>query len=170
MRHVQNGTPVVLGGALVVPAGLIRQLRGEGPVHERRRCRRTPEDRATGDARRHGAERAKGHTVVDVSADKCGWDVSSYPPAAEGKQPEPIHIEVKGRVAGADTITVTRNEIIYAVNQSEKFRLAIVFVNDDDSVDGPHYIANPFQREPDWGAASVNYVISELLARGGLHA
>src|SRR5207244_3475181 len=30
MRHVVNGTPVVLGGALVVPAGLLRQLRGEG--------------------------------------------------------------------------------------------------------------------------------------------
>ena len=169
MRHVQNGTPVVLGGALVVPAGLIRQLRGEGPaLSAADAAARQKIERLAMNAVMD-AERAKGHTVVDVSADKCGWDVSSYPPAAEGKQPEPIHIEVKGRVAGADTITVTRNEIIYAVNQSEKFRLAIVFVNDDDSVDGPHYIANPFQREPDWGAASVNYVISELLTRGGLH-
>ena len=29
MRHVTNGTPVVLGGALVVPIGLLRKLRGE---------------------------------------------------------------------------------------------------------------------------------------------
>src|SRR5271166_6349514 len=29
MRHVVNGTPVVLGGALVVPIGLLRKLRGE---------------------------------------------------------------------------------------------------------------------------------------------
>src|SRR5260370_32423264 len=29
MRHVTNGTPVVLGGALVVPVGLLRKLRGE---------------------------------------------------------------------------------------------------------------------------------------------
>jgi hypothetical protein len=165
MRHVQNGTPVVLGGALVVPAGLIRQLRGEGPaLSTADAAARQKIERLAMDAVM-AAERAKGHTVVDVSADKCGWDVSSYPPAAEGKQPEPIHIEVKGRVAGADTITVTRNEIIYAVNQSEKFRLAIVFVNPDDSVDGPHYVPNPFQREPDWGAASVNYTISDLLAR-----
>ncbi|MGL4423716.1 MAG: hypothetical protein ACRCZF_23870 [Gemmataceae bacterium] len=28
------------------------------------------------------AEEAKGHRVVDVSAQKCGWDVSSYPPTA----------------------------------------------------------------------------------------
>src|SRR5690606_21679185 len=31
MRHVVNGTPVALGGALVIPAGLLRQLRGEAP-------------------------------------------------------------------------------------------------------------------------------------------
>lgn len=166
MRHVQNGTPVVLGGALVVPAGLMRQLRGEGPaISAADAAAREKVERLAMQAVM-AAERAKGHTVVDVSADKCGWDVSSYPPATEGKQADPVHIEVKGRVAGADTITVTRNEIIYAVNQSEKFRLAIVFVNADDSVNGPHYIANPFQREPDWGAASVNYVIKELLSRG----
>ena len=29
MRHVVNGTPVVLGGALVVPAGLMNKLRGD---------------------------------------------------------------------------------------------------------------------------------------------
>ncbi|EQD50529.1 helicase domain-containing protein, partial [mine drainage metagenome] len=32
MRHVVNGTPVVLGAALIVPAGLMRQLRGDEPV------------------------------------------------------------------------------------------------------------------------------------------
>jgi hypothetical protein len=31
-------------------------------------------------------------------------------------QPEPKHIKVQGRAKGADTITVTRNEVIYAVN------------------------------------------------------
>ena len=31
MRHVVNGTPVVLGGALVVPAGLMNELRGDEP-------------------------------------------------------------------------------------------------------------------------------------------
>jgi hypothetical protein len=77
---------------------------------------------------------------------------------------------VKGRVVGADTITVTRNEILYAFNQADKFVLAIVFVRDNDTIDGPHYMANPFQREPDWGAASVNYSISDLLARANGHA
>jgi superfamily II DNA or RNA helicase len=165
MRHVQNGTPVVLGGALVVPVGLLRRLRGEGPalsaadVAARQRVERLAMQAVT------RAEEAMGHRVVDVSAEKCGWDLSSYPPAVGGIQPDARHIEVKGRVRGATTVTVTRNEILYAVNQGEKFVLAIVFVNPDDSTDGPYYVSNPFQREPDWGAASVNYNIQELIRR-----
>jgi Domain of unknown function (DUF3883) len=164
MRQVQNGTPVILGGALVVPAGLLRKVRGEGPAL-------SPSDAA---ARKkietlamHAvvkAEEAKGHRVVDVSAQKCGWDLSSYAPNST----DPKHIEIKGRAKGADTVTVSRNEILYAFNQGEKFVLAIVFVNPDDSTDGPHYLTNPFQREPDWGAASVNYSVSELLKRAKL--
>ena len=167
MRQVQNGTPLILGGALVVPAGLLRKLRGEGPgatatdALARQKIERLAMEAVM------VTERAKGHHVVDVSAQKCGWDVSSYPPPVNGVQPSPQHIEVKGRAAGADTVTVTRNEIIYAVNQADKFILAIVFIRPDDSADGPHYLANPFQREPDWGAASVNYNISELLGRTG---
>jgi len=165
MRQVQNGTPVVLGGALVVPQGLFRKLRGEAPPpNAADAAARAKIERLAMEAVM-AAERARGHQVEDVSADKCGWDVTSYPPAVNGRQPVARHIEVKGRVAGADTITVTRNEILYAFNQAEKFVLAIVFVNADDSVDGPHYLANPFQREPDWGAASVTYNISDLLAR-----
>ena len=52
---------------------------------------------------------------------------------------------------GATTITVTRNEILYAINQGDKFVLAIVFVNPDNSTEEPHDLSNPFQREPDWG-------------------
>lgn len=170
MRQVQNGTPVILGGALVVPAGILRKAKGEGAAL-------TPAEAA---ARQRiemlamkaviAAEEAKGHRVVDVSKDKCGWDVTSYPPMVGTTQPDPKHIEVKGRVKDADTICVTRNEILYAFNQGDKFMLAVVFVNPDDSVVGPHYLANPFQREPDWGAASVNYKLSELLKRAKVKA
>jgi hypothetical protein len=52
-----------------------------------------------------------------------------------------------------------------AANQAAKFELALVFVNPDDSVQGPHYLGNPFQREPEFGIASVNYKIAELLKR-----
>ncbi len=161
MRQVRNGTPVILGGALVVPAGLLRSLRGEGPAFSVADAAARKRIELLAMRAVIAAEEAKGHRAVDVSAQKCGWDVSSYPPVGT----DPKHIEVKGRVAGADTITVTRNEILYAFNQADKFLLAIVFVNPDDSTDGPHYRANPFQREPDWGAASVTYEISKLISR-----
>ena len=91
------------------------------------------------------AEEARGCRVVDVSAQKCGWDITSYPPAVDGKQPDARHIEVKGRVTGAGTVTITRNEMLYALNQADKFLLAIVLVGEDDAVDGPHYLRNPFE-------------------------
>ncbi|MCE9563548.1 MAG: DUF3883 domain-containing protein [Planctomycetes bacterium] len=165
MRHVQNGTPVVLGGALVVPAGLLRQLRGDGPALTAAdaAARKRIEDLAMKTV--IAAEQKLGNRVVDVSAEKCGWDVSSYPPSVNGVVTDPRHIEVKGRVKGATTITVTRNEILYAFNQGDKFVLAIVFVNPDDSVEGPFYLRNPFQKEPDWGAAAIIYNIAELLSR-----
>jgi hypothetical protein len=33
------------------------------------------------------AERALGHEVIDVSAEKCGWDLTSLPKAIDGKLP-----------------------------------------------------------------------------------
>ena len=161
MRQVQNGTPVILGGALVVPSGLLRGLRGEGPALNAADAAARKRIEMLAMRAVIKAEEGKGHRVVDVSAQKCGWDVSSYPPNST----DPKHIEVKGRVKGADTVTVSRNEILYAFNQGEKFVLAVVFVKPDDTTDGPYYLTNPFQREPDWGAASVNYNINELIKR-----
>ena len=166
MRHVVSGTPVMLGTALIVPAGLMNRLRGEEPVDAvaADAQARSRIERIAMDAVRR-AEEAHGSRIVDVSADKCGWDLTAYPPESQGKQPEPRHIEVKGRVKGASTITVTRNEMLYAFNQGDKFVLAVVLVDEDDSFDGPYYIRNPFEREPGWGVASINFNLGDLLGR-----
>lgn len=168
MRHVASSTPVAMGGALVVPLGVLRDLRGEvlteGDEFARdEAARKRIELRAMATVR--AFEEARGCRVVDVSGQKCGWDLTSYPPQTNAKQPEPRHIEVKGRVKGAATITVTRNEMLYALNQAEKFQLAIVFVGEDDSVEGPHFIEKPFDSEPGWGISSINFEINALLAR-----
>ena len=78
--------------------------------------------------------------------------------------PETRHIEVKGRVKGAGEVIVTRNEICTALNQGDKFWLAIVLV-DGDSVDGPHYVSRPFTQEPEPGVTAVTYQIASLLAK-----
>ena len=168
MRHVTNGTPVVLGGALVVSIGLLRKLRGEpapdaATLSADSAARSRIELLAMNAVRR--AEEARGCRVVDVSAQKCGWDLTSYAPAVSGKLPEARHIEVKGRIKGATTVTVTKNEIFESWNQGVKYHLAIVLIGEDDSIDGPHYVAHPFKEEPGWGVSSVNYDLKALLAR-----
>lgn len=115
------------------------------------------------------AEMALGHEVFDVSADKCGWDLTSRPPrkkAADGRFVIPLErrIEVKGRQKNQTTITVSRNEILYALNQKEKFILALVLI-DGEEVNGPHYVHSPFSREPEDFTASVNLELTNLLNR-----
>ena len=74
-------------------------------------------------------------------------------------------IEVKGRVSGADTITVTKNEILYSLNKPDDFILAIVeFL--EGSTHRVHYLRQPFHREPDFGVTSVNYEMDKLIERG----
>ncbi len=171
MRHVQSATPVAVGGALVVPAALLARLRGEAPdtgLFSVDAQARAHIERMAMDAVRR-AEETRGCTVVDVSAQKCGWDLTSYPPVQDGRQPESRHIEVKGRAKGASTVTVTRNEILYGLNQQDKFLLAIVLV-DGDTCDGPYYVHKPFTQEPDWAVASINLDLTSLLekAAGGM--
>jgi hypothetical protein len=169
MRHVTSSTPVALGGALVIPAGLLRTLRGESPDEDGSAFSADPAARArieklAMDAVRR-AEESRGCRVVDVSSQKCGWDLTSYPSAVDGKQPEARHIEVKGRAQGAVTVTVTRNEMLYALNQADKFLLSIVLVGETEDVDGPYYLRNPFEAEPGWGVSSINFDIKALLER-----
>jgi len=166
MRHVQSATPVAMGGALVVPGALLARLRGEAPdpgLFSADAQARAHIERVAMDAVRK-AEEARGCRVLDVSAQKCGWDLTSYPPVTDGRQPEPRHIEVKGRAKGASTVTVTRNEILYGLNQQGKFILAIVMV-DGDSCDGPYFVHKPFTQEPDWAVASINLDLPSLLER-----
>jgi hypothetical protein len=107
-------------------------------------------------------ERRLGFDPTDREFEKLGYDVESRVPGTGRLR----FIEVKGRISGADTITVTRNEILYSLNKPDDFILAIVeFV--DDGTHRVHYVRQPFRREPDFGACSVNYGFAELLTRGG---
>jgi hypothetical protein len=162
MRHVVSATPVILGGALVIPAGLLRQRKGQpgwtADAEARARVERIAMQAVM------DAERSLGHTVLDVSAAKCGWDITSIPQAADGRLLPARHIEVKGRARGQTTLTVTRNEILCALNQADKFILAIVIV-DGDRYEGPFYVRQPFTSEPDWAVTSINLDLDALLSR-----
>ena len=73
-------------------------------------------------------------------------------------------LEVKGRIAGADTVTVTKNEILYSLNSPDDYILAMV-VFEGEAQSRVRYLRRPFRREPDFGVTSVNYDFTDLLAR-----
>lgn len=162
MANIVSGNPVVIGGALVIPQGLIAQRNGENTFSVDAESRARIEQIAMQAV--IAKEQGFGNQVKDVASEKCGWDISSQPPVIDGKLPEVRHIEVKGRSKGQSTITVSRNEIIYALNQADKFILAIVIV-DGKNHDGPYYIKSPFTQEPDFGVASINYELKDLLSK-----
>ena len=146
--------PVVLGGLLVVPQGLVDTMAG----------RQSPVDRQEVAARARAIvmeeERGLGYEPTDREFDKLGYDIESRVPSTGRLR----FIEVKGRASGAATITVTKNEILYSLNKPDDFILALV-----EFLDGGkhrvHYLRHPFQREPDFGVTSVNYDFAKLLAR-----
>ena len=155
-RQIAPLPPVVVGGVLVVPIGLLRpQPAGVRPV-----------DTQVSAAKARNAvmeiERQLGFEPVDREFERLGYDIESRDPAT-GKL---RFIEVKGRVEGADTITVTCNEVMHSLNNPDSFILAMVEHLDDGSP-RVSYLRGAFQREPDVGATAVMYRFAELLARAG---
>lgn len=155
--------PVVLGGLLVVPIGLIAAMLGK-PIEELTKNPSKPVDTQAVAARAREIvmerERSLGYEPVDREYERLGYDIESRDSATGRLR----FIEVKGRVAGAEIVTVTKNEILYSLNKPDDFILALVEFHADNTHQ-VYYLRRPFQREPDFGVTSVNYDFGELLAR-----
>jgi len=164
-RRISPMPPVVVGGALIIPRGLLNRLSGATPVVHDAAARDTKRIERLAMDKVMAAERARGRFPQDVSAQKLGYDIESALPKVGADAGRLFFIEVKGRIAGADTVTITKNEILTGLNKPDEYVLAIVPVA-GDTVSEPIYVRAPFQREPDFGVTSVNYDMSELLARG----
>ena len=151
--------PVIMGGLVVVPAGLLSAITGR-PLPATAHPVDTQASAARARAVIMDVERGLGFSPVDRECERLGYDIESHDPTTGRLR----FIEVKGRVEDAETITVTRNEILYSLNKPDDFILAmVVFVSDDTH--HVHYLRQPFQREPDFGVTSVNYTFADLLAR-----
>ena len=161
-RDISALPPQVRGGAIVVSGGLMKgkaAADGSEALRETTVEGRAAVERLAMEAVM-AAERTLGHEPRDVSAERLGYDVESRETGTGRLR----FIEVKGRADDADTVTVTRNEILTALNKPNAFILAIVEVS-NGYASKPRYIRRPFQREPDFGATSVTYRLAELLAR-----
>jgi superfamily II DNA or RNA helicase len=154
--------PVVMGALVVVPIGLVAELTGRAPL-----ALSSIADKQAAAARARAivmdVERSLGFEPNDREFERLGYDIESRVLSGADKG-RLRFIEVKGRVTGADTVTVTKNEILTSLNKPEDFILALVEFLDGET-HRVHYLRRPFQREPDFGVTSVNYGLAELLSR-----
>ena len=149
--------PGVIGGLVVVPAGLLAAMSGR-PVPKQEVDTQAVAAKARAIVMEE--ERRLGYEPVDREFERLGYDIESRVPGTGRLR----FIEVKGRATGADSVTVTSNEILTALNKPEDFILAIVEFLEADG-HRVHYLRQPFHREPDFGVTSVNYKLDELIAR-----
>jgi superfamily II DNA or RNA helicase len=165
-RQLSPLPPVVAGGALIIPAGLVAAHLGAAPnevaVHARER---TVTERAAVDAVM-AAERRLGRHPREMPPNNKGYDIESKDD--DGKL---WFIEVKGRVAGAETFTITRSEIGVGRNKPDTHLLALAEVTDAIATD-VRYVRRAFEDVGDlpFDTISVNLQWKPYLERGEVPA
>ena len=161
-RKITATPPVVAGGALVVPKGWFGTT--DGDAAEADGASRAEIERIAMQTV-EAIERELGYEPKDVSMAKCGYDIESFVPESLRQDGNCLRfVEVKGRRADADTVTVSKNEILTALNKPDAYILAIVAV--DGNKTKTTYLQKPFSSPPDFGAVSVTYRMDDLLKQG----
>ena len=164
-RFITSQPPRVRGGMVVIPQGLLAS-RKEGATNlapagfaddpeARRRIELAAMEAVM------AAERALGNDPKDVSTQKVGYDIASL----DSKTGHYRFIEVKGRIQGADTVMLTRQEIITSLHEPEKYILAVVEV-EGGYAHQPRYIYGALsQTEPAFEQTAIQYNLNRLLER-----
>ena len=164
-QRLQAKPPHVAGGALVLPQGLLDRAIGARDEPVATYARETAEiERRAVDAVL-AAERALGRQPREMPHNNPGYDVLTLT-----DDDLPIFIEVKGRILGAEDVTVTRNEVLVAKNNGAKHRLALVVVHPDGPEhDELRYLVDPFATEgdPSFDVTKIIYGWKRLWDRAG---
>jgi len=162
-RMISAMPPVIVGGSLVIPKGLLQIL-----THQT-----TPDTFSQGDRQAveyagmkavMDIEQKLGFIPTDVSARKCGYDVESKIPKEKQTGEGCLRfIEVKARAKGAITVTISKNEMLYALNSPNEFILAIVEV--DGQVTQTVYLKKPFKglEKPSFMEVNRSFNIMDLI-------
>ena len=158
--------PVVVGGALIVPRGLLESRSGataQEVADHAAEC--TATERAAVDAVM-AAERRIGRVPIEMPPNNKGFDI-------ESKDANGVlwFIEVKGRVAGAEAFTITRSEVGVGKNKVDQHILALVEVNDATSRE-VRYVRRAFEDVGDlpFDTISVNLKWKPYFDRGEIPA
>ena len=156
--QIAAGPPRTVGGALVVPHGLLERLSGE-------------QDSSTdGAATTKRTERAAVDAVLRVE-EQLGREPERAPPSTKGYDIESrgsagelLFIAVKGRIEGTEAVTVKRSEIGVGLNKPDTFVLALVIVPVNGDAPGVRYLRRPFEDigEPRFASVSETFSFEKL--------
>jgi hypothetical protein len=166
-RHITAAPPIVPGGALIIPAVWFQRRQQEANELSGRVRQDPPEQDIPIEVRRESErlamlavmeyERKLGNHPLDVSAENRGYDIESRDGTSGGLR----FVEVKGRVPSARTVTLTRNEILCALNNPQHWFLAIVPVEDGAAAE-PVYVHEPFQENVEFYASKIEFSLTRL--------
>ena len=162
-----TGAPVVRAAAVVVPRTLLDQLKRQaGQAVEA-----DPDELQLDQAARDRVSRLAVEAVLQAERDlgfepeemphhNKGFDIRSIDPASGPTR----FLEVKGKVQGQRSITISATQTTFARNNPEHFILAIGLAA-DDAVERLAYVREPFERGVGDDVESTNYTLPRLLEK-----
>lgn len=108
-------------------------------------------------------ERMIGRNPEEMPPNNKGFDIRSF-----DEDGYPIFIEVKGRIEGASTVTVTASEISFAQTNPDRHFLAMVRVSEQGKhLDKLSYLERAFEGTVlQSGIASINFDLNEMFEKG----
>ncbi|WP_121632045.1 helicase-related protein [Tropicibacter alexandrii] len=161
-RFISAQPPRVRGGMIVVPKGLLQRRMAPATVgkgfSEDAAARQEIETKAINAVM--AAERAMGNEPRSVEHLRgLGYDIESFDPTTGHLR----FLEVKGRVDGADTIMITRNELMASLNKEDQFFLVFVSVTNGFAQQPIYRPGRLMTREPEFGQTAIQFNINSLL-------
>jgi hypothetical protein len=140
-RQLSSAPPVVVGGALVIPMGLLSRLCGRPGALPGTTTRLAAIQTVM------AAERSLGRIPVVVPPEGQGYDIESRAPDGT-----PLFITVKHGLPGADSFSVAQSEIGVARNTERRHVLALV---EGSAV---RYVRFPFDAvtDPPFGLSGIS--------------
>ena len=135
--RLRSKPPLIVTAALIVPLSL---LEGEAPREVAKHAKETKAVERRAVAAVLAAERGLGRHPEEQAFNNPGFDILSRVDGGD-----PIRVEVKGRIEGAEDFSVTYNEILYGKNAAPRYRLALVRVDQrGPEHDEIRYLNDPF--------------------------
>jgi hypothetical protein len=131
-------SPVIKAAAIVVPSQLLSPESDKTALASSVESRKLVERRAVDLVL--SQERDLGRQPIEMPQNNRGYDVRST-----SRSGEIIYLEVKGRIAGSETFTITASEVSFAQTQGESHRLALVSVSPEGAAfDEVRYLSEAF--------------------------